>query len=167
MSSPLRTARVIASLLLLLAACKSAPLAASISPTAISDPGPVGERLRVTHGSSCCTSPAFGVEKSRTRDTLTLGLEHEGSFAIPRNRITEIARWNAAGRTHRAAGAGFGFIIGFAVGAAAGYVAADDNSSEDFRPIAALAVGTAGGVTGSLVGLLMGSKRRGFWEVVR
>jgi hypothetical protein len=166
MRSRLSVAHAVVSSLLLITACKTAALAPNVSPTAISNPVLPGERVRVTHNSRCCDSPLIGIQKFLTRDTLTLWLQRgTQSDAIPRENITEIARWNA-GRTHKAAGVGYGFLIGAFAGGALGYSTACAHCDGDWRPLGAIAGSIVGGGAGSLVGLVVGTARRGFWEVV-
>jgi hypothetical protein len=157
--------RLIVSSLLLITACSSGTTAPNVAPTPVSSGLSSRDRIRVKHNSPCCANPSIGILTSSTRDTLQLQSGTQ-SHAIPRESITEIARWNV-GRTHKGAGAGFGFLIGVLAGGAIGYSTACANCDGDWRPLGATAGGVLGGGAGTLAGLLFGAPRRGFWEVVR
>jgi hypothetical protein len=138
----------------------------NLSPTPTANPISTGDRLRVTHDSQCCANPSIGVEQSLTSDSLVLQPEiGTQRVPIPRASITQIERWNA-GRTHKAAGALYGLLIGASSGALVGYSTACAHCDGDWRPLGAIAGSIVGGGAGSLVGLAVGTAHRGFWEII-
>lgn len=163
MRSPSMTHLIVSSLLLI-TACSSGT-APTVAPTPVSSGLSSGDRIRVRHNSPCCVNPSIGILTSSTRDTLQLQSGTQ-SHAIPRENITEVARWNA-GRTHKGSGAGVGLLIGLLAGGALGYSSACANCDGDWRPLGVIMGGVLGGGAGALGGLLFGAQRRGFWEVVR
>jgi hypothetical protein len=159
--------RTLASVLFLLTAC--APSRSTrVAPPAPQPNAPIsaGDRLRVTHTSQCCTSPAIGTEQSMSSDSLILQSPDGMRFAIGRSSITRIERWNARGRTHMGAGAMLGLLGGALAGGIIGYESQCSHCDGDWRPLGALLGVMEGGGTGLLVGLIVGASPRGFWETV-
>ena len=155
--------RCVALFLVFLSACASAhsiPSAKSVAPLV------PGDRLRVTHISTCCANPSIGIEHSLSADSLVIQAQPDkAQFAIGRSSITQIERWNR-GRTHIAAGALIGSLAGAATGGLIGYQSGCGHCDGDWRPLGAISGIIVGGGVGLLTGILIGARQHGFWETV-
>jgi hypothetical protein len=157
--------RALASILFFLTACAPSR-SATLAPQPVAPISP-GDRLRVTHNSQCCTSPAIGIEQSQSGDSLVLQQRVAGMprLAIARSNITRIERWNR-GQTNMFNDAMLGMLAGAATGALIGYQSACGHCDGDWRPLGAMLGVIVGGGTGLVAGTLVGANRHGFWESV-
>jgi hypothetical protein len=156
--------RTLPSILLVLCACAPS-YSTPVAPKPVAAVS-VGDRLRVTHTSECCPSPAIGTATSMSPDSLVLQSSQGMRLSLGRSSITRIERWNARGRTHKAAGAALGLLGGAAIVGFIGYQSGCAHCDGDWRPLGALLGVIVGGGTGLLAGIVVGAQHRGFWETL-
>ena len=151
------------SLVLVTNACASASTFPSTKSVAPLTPG---DRLRVTHSSTCCANPSIGIEQSLSADSLVIQSQPgRAQFAISRSNITQIERWNRGSR-HLAGGAVLGLFGGAVAGGFIGYQSTCGHCDGDMRPLGALEGVILGGGAGLVTGILLGARHHGFWETV-